>query len=755
MKFKNITKITALAIFVFASGFAKSQISAGGTPYSFINKTKDVVAAVKMQAFDVQSMLAEDKQNEGKAIPFRFGKTFEVNYSPKNSGTFETFSNGDKLWRLRIVSYDAYSIGVIFGKYKLPEGAKLFIYASDKSKIIGSFTSENNKESGVLATAQVPTEEIIVEYYEPAKANFPGELQINKIIHDYRNIFGNKSEKGLSGGESLPCNVNIICPEAEDWQIEKHAVCKIIMSNSLCSGAMINNTAYDGTPYFLTAQHCVNTQATADETVFYFNYEATKCNDRQGENSQTLSGSDLIAVTDIDILDFAMLKMSKAPPENYQPYLAGWNRSTAPAKNVTGIHHPAGDIKKFSYDEDRPVTGTFSEYRSGSHWLVAEFEIGTTQGGSSGSPMFDENHRIVGDLSGGPQDETCDGLRNLYQKFDLSWDLYEDIDKQLKFWLDPLETGEMTTDGFYLYEADQDAQIAQVIAPTASLFCDSEGKLEPKIKIYNRGNSNLTSLTVNYTLDNGTPVTYDWTGDLLKEKSTEITLPESIVDNGTHDIEIYTSNPNGKEDGNNRNDTTTFSFEVDKAAAQVELTILTDNSGDQTTWEITDKNETILFSGGPYAKGSPVSNNYVFCLTDGEEFVFTIYDSAGDGMKSNGFGFWKLDYGWGSERTERGGSFNDKEVFNFTAESVNEIPAELKNNISVFPNPTTGIINIESIDIEAQKVEISDITGKIILTEEIKNNKKELNISNLQNGIYLINIYTEKGILYDKIILNK
>ncbi len=373
MKFKKILLLSAIFTSVFYS--ANAQISEGGTPYSFINKTKETVTPAKMQAFDVNAMLAEDKENENKNIPYRFGKTFDVNYTPENSGTYEVLSNGDKLWRLRIISENAYSIGVIFGKYHLPEGAKLFIYSSDKKQVEGAFTYKNNKSYEKLAVTQVQSGKIIVEYYEPKEVEFKGKIQIGKIIHDYKNEINVNKETQIGD-----CHVNVACGQGIGWENEINSVCKMLFLGYACSGAMINNAQNNGRPYFLTARHCVHTVEAAEAMVFIFNYQSEYCWRNFGKSSDKTSGSRIIASPKNNEYDFTLLEMEEYPPESYNPYFAGWNNQEEAADSTTGIHHPGGEIKKISKDYDPPLTASVQAvgfaFEALGHWKMFEVDTG-------------------------------------------------------------------------------------------------------------------------------------------------------------------------------------------------------------------------------------------------------------------------------------------------------------------------------------------------------------------------------------------
>jgi hypothetical protein len=71
------------------------------------------------------------------------------------------------------------------------------------------------------------------------------------------------------------------------------------------------------------------------------------------------------------------------------------------------------------------------------------------------------------------------------------------------------------------------------------------------------------------------------------------------------------------------------------------------------------------------------------------------------------------------------------------------------NNISIYPNPTTGIFTVNGNGIT--KIEITDITGKIIATSEVNN----FDLSNENNGVYFAKVYFGNSVNIQKIILNK
>ncbi len=222
--------LLAIGILLIAATTATAQISDGGTPPSFDRLMRSNVQRMIMPPVDVQALLAEDAAEESKALPFRFGAPFDVNYSLDNSGTWEDLPDGGRIWRITFSSPGAYSINLIFSKYRLPEGAQLFVYNSDRSYVIGAFTAKNNKPHGEMATQPVRGDEVTVEYYEPAAVVYEGELAISRVVHAYRDIFKTVKD-ALDFGGSGSCNNNVNCPEGANWQKEKRSVAMVLLSN--------------------------------------------------------------------------------------------------------------------------------------------------------------------------------------------------------------------------------------------------------------------------------------------------------------------------------------------------------------------------------------------------------------------------------------------------------------------------------------------------------------------------------------------
>jgi PKD repeat protein len=457
---KKFYVVLLISLFSFFGLAGYAQIEQGGLPLSieYPQLLKSSLAFETMPAIDVQKLMAEDSINDNYSdIPWRFGENIEVKLDLNNSGTWDYFDKGDKLWRLGIQCPGAFTINLTFDNYHLPPGAKLFVYNTDQTHIIGAFTDFNNQEDKLFATTLVKGDEIIIEYYEPPYPAFPGELSLMQVTHGYRDAYSYAKAFGNSGS----CNVNVACPQSAGMENQIRSVCMLVSGgNGFCSGALINNTAQDGKPYVLSADHCYSTPGSV---VYWFNWQSPTCsNPSSSPPYNSMSGATQRARNSTS--DFWLVELNTTIPSNYNVYFSGWNRTTDNyiTGKIWGIHHPSGDIKKISWSFLGVSTTTYLQTAvpgNSSHWRITNWSDGTTtEGGSSGSPLFDPNGRIIGQLHGGYA--SCSSITSdWYGKFGVSWTGGGTNATRLSNWLDPTNSGVAVLDGY-----DPNAVIAPPVA---------------------------------------------------------------------------------------------------------------------------------------------------------------------------------------------------------------------------------------------------------------------------------------------------
>ncbi|MCB1046353.1 MAG: trypsin-like serine protease [Calditrichaeota bacterium] len=442
-RFRSLSIIVALALFTGLKPLS-AQVSAGGSPPSLLRSADlgPAPAALVFARPDVDALLLEDEQ-EGKDVPLRFGTPHEVSFSPQDSGQWDTLADGTRIWRLALHCDGATSTNLIYENFLLPHGADFFVYTPDHATVLGAFTEFNNKPDGVFATQPLPGEDCVLEYVQPADVRFNPDFRVVSVIHGYRDIFGFARDASRDYNDSGNCNNNVNCPEGTNWTEEINSVAMILTGGGfrVCTGAMINNVREDQTQYFLTANHCLGGETS---WIFMFNYQSAGCGNQDGPTTDTVQGA-ILRASHSDS-DFALLELTEPIPFNYNVTYSGWDRRDQASTASVCVHHPSGDIKKISFDNDPVDNGTWSGTPANSHWHIAAWDDGTTEPGSSGSPLYNPNHQIVGQLHGG-QANCSNNVNDYYGKFSLSWDGHSGNNQQLKHWLDPDNTGTDTIGG--------------------------------------------------------------------------------------------------------------------------------------------------------------------------------------------------------------------------------------------------------------------------------------------------------------------
>jgi hypothetical protein len=436
-----------------------AQVSQGGSPTELPPLKYGNAPIVEMPRVG-NDFLADQKEIQKATLlkKLRFAHGFDVNISPEKDGRWFAGPDGRKIWKVKIRSKGAFSLGIIFNNFMLPGGARLFLFNEKTNHYLGAFTSFNNKKSGKFAVSPVAGDEITIQYELPASKSWNDDFIIEQVMHDYKGIL--KNERRPMGTEAGSCNIDINCDIGNPWNDTKDAVVRIITTKKkptqtfqeICTGTLVNNTSENQNPYVITAAHCIEEARFAETSVFTFNYESPYCAPLDGDPGHSISGSKLLAIS--DSLDFALLELSVVPPPDYKPYYAGWNRSSSPPDSSVSIHHPLGDIKKIAKDDDRAVISDFpggDEYTPKGFMKIERWDVGVTENGSSGGPLFDPGLRLIGTLTGGAA--TCSNpVRDYFSRFDTAWEFKPDSSSQLKYWLDPTESGISSLPGKRFYE---------------------------------------------------------------------------------------------------------------------------------------------------------------------------------------------------------------------------------------------------------------------------------------------------------------
>lgn len=458
-----------------------AQVSSGGVPPSFkginYNYNEYELPVLdneyeRQRADSVADEMVSCTECVGNEKPSFYGRGMELSVNVLEEAHYEEFGDSIRLWKLMLHSETALGLQFYFEEFYLPEGAELFIYSADSNIVLGAFTEQNHNPDSSQAipfgTQPVWGNEIIfeIEYKKPSvdmEWETPSILLTNTIhiFEEFINL------KNTSYGTSLSCNIDVKCTLGNGWGKEIKSVALILGYNEVnelaahCSGVILNNP--DKHPYLLTANHCIipkNYHTTPAELqrynsntwTFLFNHQRVACNNSISSfYGDSFYGSKRLAPSGTNNQppsDYLLLNIWSASENIFAQKgicYAGWNKNNStPTGPYIGIHHPSGDVKKISKFSGTLLSTDFYgniDNSSKTHWKVSSWTQGTTEGGSSGSPLFDNNHQVIGQLHGG--DAACNNLPDWYGKFSKSWN-----HGGFGFWLDPANTNVTTMSSY-------------------------------------------------------------------------------------------------------------------------------------------------------------------------------------------------------------------------------------------------------------------------------------------------------------------
>ncbi len=389
-----------------------------------------------------------------KSEPCKFADVNMAGFDLHNSGTFEELANGTTQWQIGIRTDWATNIMAFLTNVKLSQGDQLMVQ-SPSGDFCQLYEPTDISQNGTLLTTPIKGDSLVITL--SSKCIDKAQLSIESVGVGFRNMpeHTQQSNKTLKAGydQSESCEISATCVDGFDTL--KQSVCRLVIYGSdgayWGTGVLVNNTSNDGTPYLLTAAHCL--AGTFKYCLAQFNFESPLCQYIEPKLSATEQMRASTLLVRNDKRDLLLLCFDQKPQESTMAYYAGWNASSVdvlPSGTAHCIHHPSGDVRmiseakevtpKMSYTIDK--TNDKESFDKQNHWEVKGWNYGATESGSSGSPLFDDNGRVIGCLTGGLSTCTRPSRSDYFWMIANNWD-------ELSPYLDPQNTGQMLIDGGY------------------------------------------------------------------------------------------------------------------------------------------------------------------------------------------------------------------------------------------------------------------------------------------------------------------
>lgn len=718
---------------------AHGQISSGGIPYRFNASEYGTVKRAPAGKFsclgaygsffttlDVDTVRREPENNGFKCL--YVGNTCKLDLTPENSGTVYS-QDGNLIWRTGVTSAGAKSIGLVFTEFNIPQGARLFIYNPSQSVILGAFTADNNNCSNILPVQPLAADSLVVEYVEPTDGGkeFKGVLRIGEASHNFYDI-----------GElrrANPGKGNICTPHVNQWAYGnpvKDASCALYITGTsgswFGSGTLINNTNHK--PYVISAAHLLDDVEWAKKTVFYFQYQ-TPVQDTLviGSMELTIAGAVTRAYKkDIDML---LMELNQTPPQDYRPYMAGWDLTSNPSSPVCCIQHPNGDFTKISTSYSTPQKSYISFSRDvfpyESFWRVSRWNKGTTQAGSSGSPLLDANNRIIGTLTGGAS--TCTSpINDYFSQISAQYNFNTAPSESLKTWLDPASTGITQMDGEYLYK-DHDACTRLTNTSDGDIL--DAYQLDGAYQGYQAGDNNLGFYEYGerYTFDEDMTI-----GGVYVMTCKGLYRAEHPVY-----LNIYRKNDGG-------------AFEKVSSTVVKPTDYMFTYSGELKSSIFTNwtKREIYVRLAEPVRVGEECMIGVQFEQATGTKDTLALYQTVNRTGGSYNTAYYKNSNSWKPFTEYPTGAMPASLWIEPVAHPSNGTPATeaeadvTKYKFSVFPNPSNGSTYLHALSssVNAVSFRLSDISGRTLQSKTIKIDGEDTPIQLPEaKGVYLITIF--------------
>jgi len=451
---RKLIALPVLIALVCTSGAAFSKRTTPPKSFVYNLRATEAIEARSLPPFDLAARLQRDKKPRDEPAPFRVAVAIPLRLSPNDAGTWETIPGVGSVWRIRISSPGAVFLSFKFADFELPEGAELHFVSVGRDYHDGAYTAQHNRPPRRFGSPMVPGDSAVIELFLP-EGSESASLELESVSHGFRDVMGMGSfaprggphaaaseslEAVVLAGGAFSCQRDVNCEEGAPYQDVKRAVAEGYDGQYICSGQLINNARHDNRYLYLTADHC-EWWIDPPTMAYYWNYENSTCGSNNAPLRFSTGSTDLYhdAAADLDLLELDGTDLEG----RYDIYFVGWNSSGDTPTSAATIGFPADKPKQISIRNDPVIncaTGGCPNGWGPNFWRIDAYNVGVTEGGSSGGMLLDQDNLLVGTLTGGVG-TNCNNF---------GWDEFAKIAPQwtsLQPFLDPDATGRISLPG--------------------------------------------------------------------------------------------------------------------------------------------------------------------------------------------------------------------------------------------------------------------------------------------------------------------
>ena len=383
-----------------------------------------------------------------RSLPIEANAAIGSDAAPLRLGRWQQTGQGLNVWRTTIRSTGASAVRIHFEGFDVD--GRVYVYphgARAGTPFVGPYERLGPQGDGDFWSGIVFSDIVTIEYVLGRNSELPDEVpfRVNEIAHILSGALPTQAKPTDGSLSPIPvgepraivgCHLDVSC--YPDWQRRDYpSQALLVFTSSVgsgsCSGTLIN-TRYDSenTLLLLTAAHCIGDNETAQNTIFYWNYQTDQCYGQPNVfDLKFTEGAQLVVAKGPDMYDdFSLLKLDAQKVWAVTgTTMQGWDPNRIPlGTEVVNVSHPDGAFKRIAFGET--VNANWRGLSTVGFNSV-RWRRGTTESGSSGSAILRESDgAFIGVFAGGNNEPPCgSGHRGYFNRFDR---IYDEIEEYLE-----------------------------------------------------------------------------------------------------------------------------------------------------------------------------------------------------------------------------------------------------------------------------------------------------------------------------------